>query len=274
MKKILFSMVLLLTTAVASQAMSYEQARQQALFLADKMAYELNLTEEQYEACYEINLDYLMGIRSEADLYGDYWRRRNLDMSYILLDWQYSAFIEAAYFYRPIYWSNGYWRFGVYARYPHRDYFYYGCPTFWGTYRGGHAWHHNGGRSWYHGRSFGFSNRSDRNYNHGMRDRYNNGNYSNRGNMNRDYRDNRRYQENSSRSSFDRIRTDGRSSTRTTVGNQRPVTSNRYVGEFTQPSRSYNSAPSVSRSVGGSINSSGSSAGSMQGGSTNRGGRR
>ena len=44
--------------------MSYEHARSQALFLTDKMAYELNLTEEQYEAAFEVNLDYLMSIKT------------------------------------------------------------------------------------------------------------------------------------------------------------------------------------------------------------------
>ena len=47
MKKILFTLAAMLMTVLPSEAMSYEQARQQALFLADKMAYELNLTEEQ-----------------------------------------------------------------------------------------------------------------------------------------------------------------------------------------------------------------------------------
>ena len=57
MKKLLFTLIALFTIVMSSNAMSYEQARNQALFLTDKMAYELNLTEEQYEAAYEINLD-------------------------------------------------------------------------------------------------------------------------------------------------------------------------------------------------------------------------
>ena len=61
MKKMLMTLMAMLTIAVSASAMSYEQARNEALFLTDKMAYELNLTDEQYEACYEINLDYLMG---------------------------------------------------------------------------------------------------------------------------------------------------------------------------------------------------------------------
>ena len=212
MKKFLFTMVTLLAMAVSSQAMSYEQARQQALFLADKMAYELNLTEEQYEACYEVNLDYLMRVSNEYDLYGEYWNRRNLDLSYILLDWQYSMFLNASYFYRPLYWSSGYWHFGIYSRYPSRNYYYFGRPTFWISYRGGHAWHNNGGRSWYNGRDFAsrsyrndnYSNRGDRYQ--GMRDGFNNGSYG-RG---------KRFDNNDSRQYG--TRSIGQSSTRSTVG--------------------------------------------------------
>jgi hypothetical protein len=131
--------------------MSYEQAREQALFLTDKMAYELNLTDDQYEVAYEVNLDYLMGINDYDDLYGAYWTRRNLDLSYILLDWQYRMYLDASYFYRPLYWDGGYWHFGIYARYPHRDNYFFGRHAFYVNYRGGHSWAMNGGRSWYHG---------------------------------------------------------------------------------------------------------------------------
>ena len=51
-------------------AMDYEEARQRAWFLTDKMAYELNLTPEQYDIAYEINLDYLMSIRTASDCSG------------------------------------------------------------------------------------------------------------------------------------------------------------------------------------------------------------
>ena len=152
MKKIMMTLVAMLTIAATGKAMSYEQARNEALFLTDKMAYELNLTDAQYEAAYEINLDYLMGVTSYDDVYSTYWERRNLDMSYILLDWQWQAFLAASYFYRPLYWDAGYWHFAIYARYPHRDYFYFGRPVFYASYRGGHAWHHVGGHGYYYGR--------------------------------------------------------------------------------------------------------------------------
>ena len=50
MKKFILALTALLVMAVSANAMSYEQARQQALFLTDKIAYELHLTNAQYEA--------------------------------------------------------------------------------------------------------------------------------------------------------------------------------------------------------------------------------
>lgn len=195
MKKFILALVAMVTmTFTTASAMSYEQARQQALFLTDKMAYELNLTDDQYEAAYETNLDYLMSVNTVDDLYGIYWRQRNMDLSYILLDWQYRTFINASYFYRPLYWDAGYWHFGIYARYPHRDYFYFGRPHFYVSYRGGHSWRMNGGRSWYHGRDFG-GPRPGGYPRVGMRDGFNRGDFGrgqsfgnmnrNNGNMNR-----------------------------------------------------------------------------------------
>ena len=192
MKKFIIALVaMFMMTFTSASAMSYEQARQQALFLTDKMAYELNLTDDQYEAAYEINLDYLMGVDTYDDLYGIYWRQRNLDLSYILLDWQYRSFCAASYFYRPLYWDGGFFHFGIYARYPRRDYFFFGRPHFYAVYRGGHSWRMNGGRSWYHGREFGgprpigVRGQEPR---FGMRDGFNRGDYGRGktfGNLNR-----------------------------------------------------------------------------------------
>lgn len=191
MKRMIIALVaMFMMTFTTASAMSYEQARQQALFLTDKMAYELNLTEDQYEAAYEVNLDYLMSVDTYDDLYGAYWRQRNIDLSYILLDWQYRTYLNATYFYRPLYWHAGYWHFGIYARYPRRDYFYFGRPHFYVSYRGGHSWRVNGNRSWYHGKRFGGPHPGG----HprvGMRDRFNRGDYGRGrsfGNLNRENR--------------------------------------------------------------------------------------
>lgn len=172
----LIALAFALTIVAQASAMGYEQARREALFLTDKMAYELNLTSEQYDAAYEINLDYLMGVTSVDDVYSTYWTRRNLDLSYILLDWQWEAFRAATYFYRPLYWDAGYWHFGVYARYPRRSFYYFDRPTVYVSYRGGHGWHANGGRSFYYDRRDNF--RQPHNNNSiGMRDRYDRGDF-------------------------------------------------------------------------------------------------
>lgn len=225
-------MALLLTVALSTMAMSYEQARDRALFLTDKMAYELNLNDEQYEAAYEVNLDYLMSISTYDELYGTYWTRRNMDLSYILFDWQYNAFCSAAYFYRPLIWTNGVWRFSIYVRYPNRTFFYFGRPAFYATYYGGHSWHRNGGRSWYHGRTFGPRPGESR---FGMRDRYDRGDF--RGQRGHDRRhDNGRYDRNNRRNDnnsgrYDRNnRRDDNNSGRYDRGNNRRDNNSGYRG--------------------------------------------
>ena len=188
MKKTIMIMVTLLAIATTTKAMTYAQAREQALFLTDKMAYELNLTEEQYEAAYEINFDYLMQIRGTGNVYAAPWRQRNIDLSYILYDWQYAAYEAASYFFRPVFWNDGYWHFSIYSHYPHRTHFYFPRPAAYVSYRGTHSWHRNSGRSWYVNRVNHYRPAiSDRRTHSGMRDgRRNNGNYrrGNNGNMN------------------------------------------------------------------------------------------
>ena len=177
MKKMLFILVSMLTIAVSANAMSYERARNEALFLTDKMAYELNLTDAQYEAAYEINLDYLMGVSSRYDVFGTCWERRNIDLEYILYRWQWDLYRAATYFYRPLYWNAGYWHFRIYTHYPHRDYFYFGRPHFYASCRGGHSWRHNGGRSYYEGRHDHYRPHHSREQHVGMRTNWDRGDY-------------------------------------------------------------------------------------------------
>jgi hypothetical protein len=299
MKKMMMTLVAMLTIAATGKAMSYEQARNEALFLTDKMAYELNLTDEQYEAAYEINLDYLMGVTSYDDVYSTYWERRNLDMSYILFDWQWQAFCAATYFYRPLYWDGGYWHFAIYARYPHRDYFYFGRPVFYASYRGGHAWHVHGGHGYYYGRRdhyrpagrshFGMLdrwNRGDYRGHHPSGQRHSstrttagdrrfghldNGNRSNRPSSNRGYRDNRGDDRrpstgNRPSSSGNSGRSFGHSGS---SSSERATTMQRPSSSDSRPSRSSGSFSS-SRSSSGSFSSSRSSSGSFSSGSSTR----
>ena len=255
MKKIMMTLVAMLTIAATGKAMSYEQARNEALFLTDKMAYELNLTDEQYEAAYEINLDYLMGVTSYDDVYSTYWERRNLDMSYILLDWQWQAFINATYFYRPLYWEGGYWHFGIYARYPHRDYFFFGRPVFYASYRGGHAWHHVGGHGYYHSHRDHY--RPSGHSHFGMLDRWNRGDY--------------RANHHSGRPSNDNYGGRRHSSTRTTVHNDNSYGHSNHGNSGRNPGGSYGNNGKSGRNYGLN-NGSSSNSGSFSRGSSSRSG--
>ena len=89
MKRLLLSFAMLFAV-LSANALGYDEARERALYLTDKMAYELNLTDEQYESVYQINLEYFLSINSVADIDGLYWNYRNEDLRYLLWDAQYS----------------------------------------------------------------------------------------------------------------------------------------------------------------------------------------
>ncbi len=52
MKKIMF-LAVMMVMSISADAISYKIARNDALFLSDKVAHELSLTKEQYEAVYD-----------------------------------------------------------------------------------------------------------------------------------------------------------------------------------------------------------------------------
>ena len=145
MKKLMM-MALLMVMTVTAKALSYETARSEALFLSDKMAYELNLSPSQYEAIYEINLDYFMCVGSALDLYSDLWKQRNFEIQRVLTPYQYEEFLRIKYFYRPLGWRDGRWEFRIYRVYPNRGHFMMNRPRAYGSYRGGrHFRAHPGG---------------------------------------------------------------------------------------------------------------------------------
>ena len=123
MKKIFTLAMMMMVMTISANAMSYNAAKHEALFLSDKMAYELNLTAAQYEAVYEINLDYLMSLNGHGDVFGIWWDRRNSDLHFVLTPWQYDKYVALNHFYRPVAWKAGGWTFAVYAHYD-RDRFY------------------------------------------------------------------------------------------------------------------------------------------------------
>ena len=136
MKKLMMVAILMVIT-VTAKALSYETARSEALFLSDKMAYELNLSPSQYEAIYEINLDYFMYVGTKLDLYSDLWKQRNFAIQRILTPYQYENFLRLKYFYRPLGWRDGRWEFRIYRVYPNRGHFMMNRPRAYANYRGG-----------------------------------------------------------------------------------------------------------------------------------------
>ncbi len=145
MKRYMMTLIAVCIASMSAFAMGYEEARREALYLTDKMAYELNLNPDQYDYAYEINLDYLLGLRRPSDLTGIYYRHRCADLRDILHDWQYNLFLAADYFLRPVLWKHNCWHFPIYSHYV-RDHFFYSRPRVYMSYRGGHGrgHHHNG----------------------------------------------------------------------------------------------------------------------------------
>ncbi|MFR5758029.1 MAG: hypothetical protein ACLUE2_06865 [Bacteroides cellulosilyticus] len=167
MKRILFILLATLSTAVCSagtNAMSNSKVRKETRFLTDKMAYELNLSTEQYNDVYEINYDFISGVRYVMDdvlymvmrwalnRYYDYLDVRNDDLRWVLSSRQYARFMQAEYFYRPIYTSGNRWYFRVYITYTNHNHFYFPRPYHYRTYVGGHYRTHHNNVSYYRGR--------------------------------------------------------------------------------------------------------------------------
>ena len=121
-------MVVMMTIASYASALTYTEAREEALFLTDKITYELDLTAAQSDAVYEINLNYFMSVDHRGNIYGSNWKSRNRNMKYILDKWQYKAYCSTSYFYRPISWEYNTWHFSIYDRYTNRHKFYNSHP--------------------------------------------------------------------------------------------------------------------------------------------------
>lgn len=167
MKRIFLTLMLLFSITLSINSMRYDEARKQAWFLTDKMAYELNLTPDQYDRAYEINLDYLMSLRSPSDCSGVYWRYRDNDFRCILFDWQYNLFRTLDYFFRPVRWVRSSWYYPIVHRY-RVGYYYFDRPAIYVKYRG-RGWR----RRSHNDPSPYFGIHFDRG--HGMRDYYHNG---------------------------------------------------------------------------------------------------
>ena len=157
MKKLssLWLVILMLAVSIPSMgAMSISKMRENARFLTDRMAYELRLSQMQYDDVYEVNYDFINGVRYimddvvrgygyAVDRYYDYLDYRNEDLRWILSASQYRQFLSVEYFYRPIYTTHNNWLFRIYDIYHDVKHFYFDKPHHYKTYNGGHSRHHH-----------------------------------------------------------------------------------------------------------------------------------
>ena len=163
MKKLttLWMMILMLAmSAPAMGAMSMSKVRENARFLTDRMAYELNLNSMQYDDVYEVNYDFIDNVRhimddvvrgndDAIDRYYDFLDYRNDDLRWILSASQYVRFMGVDYFYRPIYTTPSDWLFRIYKVYHDVTHFYFDKPHHYKAYMGGHNRTHHGNVSFY-----------------------------------------------------------------------------------------------------------------------------
>ena len=157
----LWMMILMLCMSIpAMGAMSMSKVRENARFLTDRMAYELNLTPMQYDDVYEVNYDFIDNIRyimddvvrgydHAVDRYYQFLDYRNDDLRWILSASQYRRFMGVDYFYRPVYTTASNWLFRIYKVYHDVKHFYFDKPHHYKSYRGGHYRTHHGHVSFY-----------------------------------------------------------------------------------------------------------------------------
>ncbi len=166
MKKMIFTLIaigMVTMSSMSMAAMSINKVRKETRFLTDKMAYELNLTSEQYDDTYEINYDFIYSVRDIMDdvvdgydyALDEYYNAldvRNDDLHWVMADWQYERFLDTEYFYRPIYSDGSSWSFRVYITYTNPFMFYFDRPPQYNTYSGGHYRTHYNNISYYSNR--------------------------------------------------------------------------------------------------------------------------
>ncbi len=154
-------MICLLGISITTRAgVSINEIRENARFITDRMRYELHLSYYQYNDAYEVNFDFVNNAihlmpfvtRGEDWAINDYYRLldiRNEDLRWILTSRQYVEFMEADYFFRPIYTSGGQWYFRIYLHYKDRHFFHFALPKLYHSYNGAHHRKHFSHESFY-----------------------------------------------------------------------------------------------------------------------------
>ncbi|MBP5777018.1 MAG: hypothetical protein J6W56_05640 [Prevotella sp.] len=101
MKKMM-TLVMMMTIAISAKAFTYAEARNEAMYLTDKMTRELHLMPAQYDAVYDINFEYLRSVNHHSHAYGMNWKHRNHMLRGVLTAHQYDKFLRTEHLYRPV----------------------------------------------------------------------------------------------------------------------------------------------------------------------------
>lgn len=136
MKKMMMTMAMMVTMITSAAAMTFSEAREHALFLTDKMTYELGLTSIQADNVYEINLDYVVAVAIQGQRNSTALAVREADLRYVLSDYQYHIYKKTNYFYRPMTSSKNVWSLNVYKYYTNRSHFLAPRPNAYQNYKG------------------------------------------------------------------------------------------------------------------------------------------
>lgn len=165
MKTKAFLIALFTTVAVGSSAMTLSEVQDRALFLTDRMAYDLGLSTYQYDEVYQINYDYLYQVNYLLDdiLLGDSYATlqyrnllevRNNELRYVLYYDQWNSFSVVDYFFAPIVFAQRMWRFAIFSVDSRLNYFHFGRPHIYTSYRGGNYITFQRGRGFYAPKQF------------------------------------------------------------------------------------------------------------------------
>lgn len=136
MKKILLTMALMVAIVTSAAAMTFNEAREHAMFLTDKMSYELGLSPTQLNNVYEINLDFVIAAAIRGERLSTCLSRRDTDLKYVLSDYQYHIFKKTSYFNRPMSYSRKVWSFSIYEYYTDKKHMYSKRPNSYKNYKG------------------------------------------------------------------------------------------------------------------------------------------
>jgi hypothetical protein len=123
--------------------------REQARYLADKVAYEVELTKQEFADAFEINYDFLCGVHAITEQliakdekaitqYYVLLDQRNADLVWLMDSNEYTKFLDNLSLYRPFQLKDGQLTMRTYNNYPANKN-YEGKPKRYNKYKGEHA---------------------------------------------------------------------------------------------------------------------------------------